>query len=557
MKSIFLKMNKNLRRSILGLLLIGAFGFSAYKVDDRLFEIAKNLDVFATMYKELNALYVDEINPTKAMRVGIQAMLKELDPYTVFYPEDEIEDYFTMNVGAYNGIGATIEYFEGKHIVAMLYEDSPADKAGIKIGDQILKINNVDVTDKNDAEFGRLLKGQTGTSVKLSLDRVGQSKPLQINVGRDVIKTPNVPHYGMINDEVGYIQLTDFSRTAAKEIKTATLELKDKGMKNLVLDLRGNPGGLLNMAVEICNFYLPKNLLVVETKGKVKEWNYKYQTKEQPLDTEMPIVVLINGRSASASEIVGGTLQDYDRAVLIGQRSFGKGLVQITKDLSYNTKIKVTTSKYYIPSGRCIQAIDYGHRQADGSFGKLPDSLRVPFKTKSGRLVLDGAGIDPDISTNSAAQSEFVKALIKEKMIFYFANKYYFDNQNTKPKENFTLESKTTNEFDEWLKTQKFVYETADQKAIAALIKSSKESGDYTKMKSNLDDLRKVADVNTQGLVKKNWEQIKEALELEILSRYYYQKAMKFVSFEKDKDIQEALRLFGNPQKYKSILAGK
>lgn len=557
MKNFFLKTNIKLRLFLLGFLLMGAIGFSAYKVDDRLFEIAKNLDVFATMYKELNALYVDEINPTKAMRVGIQAMLKELDPYTVFYPEDEIEDYFTMNVGAYNGIGATIEYFEGKHVVSMLYEDSPADKAGIKIGDQVLKINNVDVTDKTDAEFGRLLKGQTGTSVKLSLDRVGQSKPLQISVGRDVIKTPNVPHYGMINDEVGYIQLTDFSRTAAKEIKTATLELKDKGMKNLVLDLRGNPGGLLNMAVEICNFYLPKNLLVVETKGKVKEWNYKYQTKEQPLDTDMPIVVLINGRSASASEIVGGALQDYDRAVLIGQRSFGKGLVQITKDLSYNTKMKVTTSKYYIPSGRCIQAIDYGHRQADGSFGKLPDSLRVPFKTKNGRLVLDGAGIDPDIATNSADQSDYVKTLVKNKMIFYYANKYYFDNQNEKPKENFSLENKTMGEFESWLKNQKFVYETADQKAIDALIKSSKESGDYSKMKSSLDDLKKVADLNTQGLVKKNWEQIKEALELEILSRYYYQKAMKFVAFEKDKDIQEALKLFGNPQKYKSLLAGK
>ncbi|MDP1815753.1 MAG: S41 family peptidase [Leadbetterella sp.] len=557
MKNFFLKTNKKLRLFLLGFLLMVTIGFSAYKVDDRLFEIAKNLDVFATMYKELNALYVDEINPTKAMRVGIQAMLKELDPYTVFYPEDEIEDYFTMNVGAYNGIGATIEYFEGKHVVSMLYEDSPADKAGIKIGDQVLKINNVDVTDKTDAEFGRLLKGQTGTSVKLSLDRVGQSKPLQISVGRDVIKTPNVPHYGMINDEVGYIQLTDFSRTAAKEIKTATLELKDKGMKNLVLDLRGNPGGLLNMAVEICNFYLPKNLLVVETKGKVKEWNYKYQTKEQPLDTDMPIVVLINGRSASASEIVGGTLQDYDRAVLIGQRSFGKGLVQITKDLSYNTKMKVTTSKYYIPSGRCIQAIDYGHRQADGSFGKLPDSLRVAFKTKNGRLVLDGAGIDPDITTKSADQSDYVKTLVKNKMIFYFANKYYFDNPNEKPKENFSLENKTMGDFESWLKNQKFVYETADQKGIDALIKSSKESGDYSKMKANLDDLKKVADLNTQGMVKKNWEQIKEALELEILSRYYYQKAMKFVAFEKDKDIQEALKLFGNPQKYKSLLAGK
>ncbi|MCP9770340.1 S41 family peptidase [Lacihabitans sp. LS3-19] len=555
--NIFNKIKKKSKIAIIGFFATSVLVFSAYTVDDRLFEIAKNLDVFATMYKELNALYVDEINPTKAMRVGIQAMLKELDPYTVFYPEDEIEDYFTMNTGAYNGIGATIEYFEKKHIVAMLYEDSPADKSGVKIGDQVLKINGIDVTDKTDAEFGRLLKGQTGTSVKLTLDRVGQSKPLTIKVDRGVIKTPNVPHFGMINEDVGYIQLTDFSATAAKEIKAATLDLKDKGMKNLVIDLRGNPGGLLNMAVEICNFYLPKDQLVVETKGKVKEWNYKYTTKVQPLDIEMPIVVLINGRSASASEIVSGTLQDYDRAVLIGQRSFGKGLVQITKDLTYNTKMKVTTSKYYIPSGRCIQAIDYGHRKADGSLSKLPDSLRVAFKTKNGRKVFDGAGIDPDIATSQADQSDFVKELMKTKMIFYYANKYYFDHQDIKPEENFSVNDEELGKFESWLKTQSFSYLTSDQKSIETLVKTSKASGEYGAMEASIIALKKVADAKSSGLVKKNWSEIKEALALEILSRYYYQKAMKFVAFDKDQDIQEALRLFKDPAKYKSILAGK
>jgi carboxyl-terminal processing protease len=555
--NILNKLQKRLKIAIIGFFSASVMVFSAYTVDDRLFEIAKNLDVFATMYKELNALYVDEINPTKTMRVGIQAMLKELDPYTVFYPEDQIEDYFTMNTGAYNGIGASIEYFDKKHIVAMLYEDSPADKSGVKIGDNVLEINGINVSGKTDAEFGRLLKGQTGTSVKLTLERIGQSKPLIIKVDRGVVKTPNVPHFGMINEEVGYIQLTDFSATAAKEIKAATLELKDKGMKNLVIDLRGNPGGLLNMAVEICNFYLPKDKLVVETKGKVKEWNYKYSTKVQPLDIEMPIVVLINGRSASASEIVSGTLQDYDRAVLIGQRSFGKGLVQVTKELSYNTRMKVTTSKYYIPSGRCIQAIDYGHRKADGTLSKLPDSLRVAFKTNKGRIVFDGAGIDPDIVTNQDKQSDFVQNLVKTKMLFYYANSYYFAHQDIKPGENFTLNDAELAKFESWLRTQSFDYLTSNQKSIEMLEKTSKESGDYEAMKVSIDALKKVADAKSLGLVKKNWTEIKEALALEILSRYYYQKAMKFVAFDKDQDIQEALRLFKDPNKYKSILARK
>ncbi|MBK9934471.1 MAG: S41 family peptidase [Cytophagaceae bacterium] len=537
--------------------LISGIAFSAYKTDDRLFEIAKNLDVFATLYKELNASYVDEINPTKAMRIGIQAMLKELDPYTVFYPEDEIEDYFTMNVAAYNGIGATIEHFEGNHLIVMLYENSPADKSGLKIGDKILKINGVDITNRSEAEFGRLLKGQTGTSVKLQLTRFGQNKPMEITVSRDVIKTPNVPHYGMIKEDVGYIQLTDFSQTAAKEIKNATIELKDKGMKSLVLDLRGNPGGLLQMAVEICNFYLPKGKLVVETRGKVKEWNAKYATQAQPLDTDMPIVVLINGRSASASEIVSGTLQDYDRAVLIGQRSYGKGLVQITKDLTFGTKMKVTTSKYYIPSGRCIQAIDYGHRNPDGTFAKLPDSLRVAFATKNGRKVWDGAGIDPDIETRKNIKSELLAEMQKQKILFDYATKYYFEHIDKKPKENFSLTDQEVTAFENWLKTSKLKYQTSEQKQLELLQKSTQTSGDFDKIKTNLSEIKKIVDAQANAQLQKDMSQIKEQLEMEILGRFYYQKAMKFVSFEKDEDIQEALRLFKNPEKYKSILAGK
>jgi len=550
-------MKNRFKKISLYVLLAGVVSFFAFKPDDRLFEIVKNLDVFSTMFRELNALYVDEVNPNRAIRVGIQAMLKEMDPYTVFYPEDEIEDYFTMNAGSYNGIGASVESKDNKHTVVMLYEESPADKVGMKIGDEILKINGVDVVGRNEAEFGRLLKGQKGTNVKLQILRFGQNKPIELSLARGEVKTPNVPHYGMINEEVGYIQLTDFSATAAKEIKSATLELKDKGMKQLVLDLRGNPGGLLNMSVEICNFFLPKGLTVVETKGKVKEWNRKYPTMVEPLDTEMPIAVLINGRSASASEIVSGTLQDYDRAVLIGQRSFGKGLVQITRDLSYNTKMKITTSKYYIPSGRCIQAIDYGQRADDGSVSKTPDSLRNQFKTRKGRLVYDGGGVEPDISTKSGEQSEYTRALIENRKIFDYATKYYFSHSDKKPAENFSIPDDVLKDFENWLKSQKKYYETPDQKAIAVMVKSAKESGEYNKMKSHLDDLQKIADLSAAGLFGKYKSEIKVALELEILNRFYYQKAMKFVAFEKDEDIQSALKLFSDMNAYKAILEGK
>jgi carboxyl-terminal processing protease len=550
-------MKKQLKRYwLVGILVLG-IGFTGFKMDDRYFEIAKNLDIFATMFKELNAFYVDEVNPNRAMRSSIEAMLKELDPYTVFYPEDDIEDYMTMAAGKYNGIGATVSSFDGAHTVVMIFEESPADKSGIKIGDDILKINGIDITNKDESEFGRLLKGQTGTSVKLTIKRFGQAKPIEISVNRDIVKTPNVPNYGMINEEVGYIQLSDFSITAAKEIKASFGELKDKGMTKLVLDLRGNPGGLLNMSIDICNFFVPKGNLVVETKGKVGEWNKKYLAMNAPIDTEIPIVVLINGQSASASEIVSGTLQDYDRGVLIGQRSFGKGLVQTTRDLSFNSKLKITTAKYYIPSGRCIQALDYSHRNPDGSVGKVPDSLKSAFKTKNGRVVYDGGGVEPDIVLEAQVPSTLTQALIREKKIFDYATKYYFEHQSTKPENNFALTEQDYQNFMTWIKNEQFTYQTPDEKAIEEVVTSSKSSADYTKMKASLDEIKKIASESKSKSFITFKEEIKDQLELEILSRYYYQKAMKFVSFEKDQEVQEALKLFKNMNKYKAILAGK
>lgn len=534
------------------MLLLGSLGFQAFRHDDRLFEIAKNIEVFVNVYKEVNGLYVDEINPTRAMRTGIEAMLKELDPYTVFYPEDMIEEYFTMNVGTYNGIGANIELHKGKHIVTLVYEGSPADKSGIKAGDEIQKINGVDVTARKAEEFGRLLKGQKGSNVKLSVLKYGQNRPQDLNVIREDVKVNNVPHFGMVNDNVGYVQLTSFMNAGSgREIRTAIQDLKGKGMKNLILDLRGNPGGLLQLAVEINNLFLPKGLPVVEMKGRAADQNQKFETLAQPLDPDMPLVVLIDGKSASASEIVSGALQDYDRAVIIGQRTFGKGLVQVTRELPYNTQVKITVAKYYIPSGRCVQAIDYGHPNPDGTFPRLPDSLRTAFRTKGGRTVYDGAGIDPDIVTGKSEQNAYVKALADQKLIFDYATKYYHEHPADKPEEGFYLDDVAFRKFGEWLKTQELDYRTPEQQALQELRNKAEDPGS---MKTQLDQLNRMADNRAAGLLEQNAGEVRGLLEMEILSRYHYQKAMKFMAFDRDRDIQEALKLFGDPQRYKSLL---
>lgn len=547
---------KRLRKFSVVIILLLAIPFVAFKYDDRYFEIAKNLDIFATMFKELNAYYVDEINPNKAMRLSIESMLKQLDPYTNFYPEDDIEDYMTMATGKYNGIGATVSHQNNKHLVVMIYEGSPADKAGLKIGDEILKIDGVDVVSRKDVDMSRLMKGQTGTTVKMQIKRYGQNSPVDLTVGRDIVKTLNVPHSGMINNEVGYIQLTDFTATAAKEVKNAFTDLKAQGMKKLIFDLRGNPGGLLNMSVEICNIFLPKDQLIVETRGKVAEWNKKFNSLENPMDTEMPIVVLINSSSASASEIVSGTLQDYDRAVILGQRSFGKGLVQTTRDLTYNTKMKITTAKYYIPSGRCIQALDYTHRNPDGSVGRVPDSLKTAFKTKNGRTVYDGGGVDPDIKTEVPQMASVTTNLLLKNVIFDYATKYYFEHINDKPQEKFSLKDSDYQDFTNWLKTRNFTYATSMEKSLDNLEASAKKENSLDAVQESLKSLRdKINQTKQQDLLKHKAD-IKEQLEAEILSRYYYQKAMKFASFDRDKEVQEAIKLLKDMPKYQGILKG-
>lgn len=543
---------------VTGVAVVGLSLASFTDPGERFFEIAKNLDIYATLFKELNRYYVDEINPNRTIKTSIDAMLKSFDPYTVYYAEDEIEDYMTMTTGKYNGIGIVTSNRNGKVLIMLIDEGTPAEKSGLRIGDEIVKVDGIDLIARKVGDVGKLIKGQTGTAVKITVKRYGSDKLEEYSVVRDVVKMKNVPYYGMINDEVGYIDLKDFTGTASKEVRMAFTELKAKGMKKLVLDLRENPGGLLNMAVDICNIFLPKESEIVSTKGKVQEWNKTYVGLNPAVDIEMPITVLTNSHSASAAEIVAGVIQDYDRGVLIGQRSYGKGLVQITRDLTYNTKLKVTTAKYYIPSGRCIQAIDYSHRNPDGSVGKLPDSLRRSFKTlKSERVVYDGGGVLPDIEVEKQNPSAITITLANKYILYDYAIKYHFEHPSIKPAKDFELSNAEYQEFIKWALTQDFDYTTQAEKDLNLLEASAKKERYFENVSEQLKALRNKLSHNKEADLGKFKEEIKTALEQEIVVHYYLQKGTREQSFAKDPEIQSALKLFSDMPRYQAILKGK
>lgn len=549
-------MKKYFRSLLFAVPVVAGLAFVSFKQDDRLFEIARNLDIYATLFKELNAYYVDEINPNQLIKTSIDGMLRSLDPYTVYYAEDDIEDYMTMTTGKYNGIGAMVNSSEGKHTVMMVYEDTPAQKAGLQLGDEITKINGIDLSTREDFDSGKLLKGQTQTSVTLTIKRYGIPKPIEITLNRDIVKVTNVPYYGMLNQDVGYIDLKDFTATASREVKTAFQDLKGKGMKHLVLDLRDNPGGLLNMAIEISNIFIPKGDEVVSTKGKVTEWNKSYTAYNPAIDTEIPIVVLTNNRSASAAEIVSGVIQDYDRGVLIGQRTYGKGLVQTTRDLSYNTKMKITTAKYYIPSGRCIQAIDYGHRNEDGSVGKLPDSLMTAFKTRNGRVVYDGGGILPDILTEKETYSPLALSLARNRLFFDYAIKYHFEHPTIKPAKEFHLSDAEYGDYVKWLHDKDYDYTTQVEKDLNTLEASAKKEKSLDVIQEQLKALKSKLAHSKDNDLQLSKTEIKMILEEEILKHYYLEKGMREASFNDDAEVKEALKLFKDPARYHEILKG-
>ncbi len=550
-------MKKYLRRFLLAIPLLAGLLFVSFKQDDRLFEIARNLDIYATLFKELNTYYVDEVNPNKLIKTSIDGMLKNLDPYTNFYAEDDIEDYMTMTTGKYNGIGAMVSSTDNKHVIMMIYEDTPAQKSGLRLGDEILKIDGIDLSTLKDSDPGRLLRGQTNSSVVLTVLRYGDTKPIDIPVGRDVVKVTNVPYYGMVNDEVGYIDLKEFTATASREVRNAFQELKGKGMKKLILDVRENPGGLLNMAIEISNVFIPKGEEIVSTKGKMTEWNKTYSAYNPALDTEIPIVVLANNRSASAAEIVAGVIQDYDRGVLIGQRTYGKGLVQTTRDLSYNTKMKITTAKYYIPSGRCIQAIDYSHRNEDGSVGKVPDSLQTAFKTRNGRVVYDGGGVLPDILTEKETYSPLAMSLARKRLLFDYAVKYRAEHATIKPAREYALTDAEYQDFVKWLGNKEYGYTTQVDKDLAEMEASAKKEKSLSAIQEQLKSLKTKLSHTKDNDLQVHKDEIKAMLQEEIVKHYYLERGLKEASFSQDPEMTAALELYKDMAKYNALLQGK
>lgn len=548
---------KHFRKLTLAAVCVVSVGFFAFRNDERFFEIARNLDIYATLFKELNRYYVDEINPNRLTKMSIESMLKNLDPYTNFYAEDEIEDYRTMTTGQYTGIGAIITPNKGKQIIYSILEDSPAAKANLHVGDEIVKIDGIDITTRKDANPDKLMKGQANSSVKLAVRRVGSKDLIEVNVTREFVKTGNVPYYGMLDNEVGYIDLKDFNQTAAREVKNALVELKGKGMKKLVLDLRENPGGLLDQAVLICNLFIPKDAEVVSNRGKVTEWNKTYTAPMAPVDTDIPLVVLVNGRSASASEIVSGVMQDYDRGVLVGQRTYGKGLVQTTRDLSYNTKLKVTVAKYYIPSGRCIQAIDYSHRNPDGSVAKVPDSLKVAFKTRNGRVVYDGGGVEPDVATELPALPTIVTSLNAKGLFFDYALHYRAAHPTIKIAKEFELTDTDYQAFSTWLKDKEYDYVTQVEKDLGTLEASAKKEKYFDVIQEQLKALKTKLGHSKESDLAMFKKDIKHLLEREIVSHYYLQKGEREYVFRTDAEVKAALDLFKDMPRYEKILKGQ
>ncbi len=549
---------KRIRTTTLSIVVVAIISLLAFKdPGERYFEITRNLDIFATLFKEVNMYYVDEVNPNKVIKTGIDAMLNSLDPYTDYIPEDEIEDYRTMTTGQYGGVGALIGNRAGRTLVLMPHQDSPASKAGLRISDEIIKIDGIDIRNKSSHDVNKLLKGQANTVVKLTVLRYGQKNPMEVPITRENIKIDNVPYYGMVNDEVGYIHLSDFTTGAAREVKNALVELKTKGAKKLILDLRDNPGGLLSEAVNISNIFVPKDAEIVSTKGKVTDWNKTYTALNPPVDTDMPMAVLTSSRSASAAEIVSGVIQDYDRGVLIGRKTYGKGLVQATRPLSYNSQLKVTTAKYYIPSGRCIQAIDYSHRNEDGSVGKIPDSLRVAFKTKNGRIVYDGGGITPDIPVDRDNYASIAVSLENKNLIFDYANKYFAEHQNIAPANSFELTDQEYQDFVSWLSDKEYDYTTQVEKSLDDLIEQSKKEKYYEDIQEQVKSLKSKMSHNKESDLEKFKPEIKEMLEQEIAARYYLHKGMVEASFDDDEDIKAALAVFKDTERYNKLLRGK
>ncbi len=520
----------------------------------RYFEIARNLDLFAGVFREVNALYVDEVNPNTLMRTGIDAMLASLDPFTNYIPESEVEDFRTQNTGQYGGIGAVTREMNGKTIITMMYEGYPAYRGGLRIGDEVLKMDEVDLSKITVEQANQLMHGQVGTPVSLTVRRLGVKDPIRLQFKREKIKVSNVPYFGMIGGTTGYIRLTNFTPDAGKEVKQAVVSLKESGAKNIILDLRENPGGLLNEAVNICNIFLPKGKLVVTMKGKIAEYNSTYLTETSPTDLEIPVAVIINRNSASASEIVAGTLQDYDRGVVVGEKSYGKGLVQLTRQIGFNAQVKITTAKYYTPTGRCIQVLDYSHRRADGSVGSVPDSLKKVFKTTNGRSVFDGGGIDPDVAVKNDELSPLGEALLNQGLIFDFATQYASRHATIGEAHQFSLSEADYQEFVNWLKTRTYSYQSPLEEQLQELRKTARAERLYEELKADIDALQVRLTEGRKNDLTTYRDEIKVLLEEEIVGRYFMERGKVEVNFKDDPEVRKAVEILADAAQLGKLL---
>ncbi|MCX6247127.1 MAG: S41 family peptidase [Bacteroidetes bacterium] len=543
---------------ILIMLLVGACNLApAQAPNEQGFEIVKNLDIFSNVMKELNTNYVDDIKAGDLSKTAIDAMLESLDPYTNYITETEIEDYKFITTGEYGGIGALIHQNGDYVVISEPYEGSPAQKSDLRAGDIIVEINKQSAKGKTYSDVSAILKGQAGSTISLKVQRPGEPELIEKTINREIIKIDNIPYFGMLDHDIGYIKLTSFTQKAAAEVKQAFIKLREKDeLKGIIIDLRGNGGGLLNEAVDIVNIFVDKGQDVVTTKGKLPDKNRTYKTTNAPVDVTLPVVILVDGQSASASEILSGAIQDLDRGVVVGRRTFGKGLVQNVVPLSYNSQIKITVAKYYIPSGRCIQAIDYSHKNKEGVFAKIPDSLIAAFKTKDGRTVYEGRGIKPDIHTDRVEYSNIAMALYSKYLIFDFATQFRREHASIPPPEKFEVTDSIFNSFVAFLSGKNYDYKTKSEDALEDLRKDSEKENYFNAIKSEYDALKKQMENDKKSDLTKFKPQICELLTQEIVSRYYYQKGKIISSLKTDKDITGAINTLTDQILYKSVLAG-
>ena len=538
----------------LAFITVNAFG----QTQKNNFEISKSLDIYNNVLRQLNLYYVDEINPAELNESAINAMLEGLDPYTVLIPEEQIEDVKLMTTGEYGGIGSLIQYSDGKTMISEPYEGFPAAKAGLIPGDIFLEVNDIDVTGKNSSEISDLLKGTPGTTVKLKMQRMGEKEPIVKELKREKIKIDNIPYYTVFDNGIGYAILSQFTKDCARELKDVIVEMKKKHeIKGFILDLRGNGGGLLNEAVDIVNMFVPKNKLVVYQKGKVAEQNYNHYTQHEPLDLDIPLVILVNEGSASASEIVAGSIQDLDRGVIVGQRTFGKGLVQNILPMSYNTQIKVTVAHYYLPSNRCIQEIDYSkkNKKTADTLAKA-DTLGKAFHTAHGRVVYEGHGIQPDVKIEPTVASTITTYLYAKNLFFKYANKFYREHKSIKSAKDFKITDAIYNDFMQFVKDEGFTFTSQSENEIKNLENIAKAEGYLDDIQPILDQAKaKIEEEKANDLVN-NRKEIEDLLKIEIAGRYYYQKGKIIATLADDPELEKAIEVILNQEEYNNILKG-